>query len=220
MHPILLGLTVVGILTTCDLQTGFAQQQLRQFRPVTITYRSTTIVRTQWSPDSANPNASSQNGTGTTATNGANPNEAAAPAGTSPGRQQVANGQPNQFSPGFSSGSSANGSQGGFGQRPTNQQLQNPSGGFNMTHSGFSQSQYMSPNNYFGPQYHVWSNLHTQPTSLAVFESFNRYQPDINSNSGAYYSPNTYIGAANNQWSNLSNGSITPNDLGGWNYSP
>lgn len=103
-------------------------------------------------------------------------------------------------------------------QRPSLQQLQNPSGGFNMTHANFSQSQYISPNNYFGPQYHDWSNLRTLPANLSTFESFNRYQPDINS--GAYYSPNTYIGSMNNQWSNLSAGSITPNDQGGWTMSP
>ena len=102
--------------------------------------------------------------------------------------------------------------------RPTNQQLQNPSGEFQLSHGGTSQPASVAPNNYFGAEFHSWNNLQTRSGDLDSFESFNRYQPDTNS--GAYFSPNTYVGSANNQWSNLSSGSLAPNELGGWNYLP
>ena len=198
-------LTVVGIIAASGFQTGFAQQQ-PQLRPVTITFRSTSIVRTQWSADSASSNDTSSNPGGSVG--GSVPNllpEAARPS--------------IQSSAGSSFGANDGGSTNGSNQpRPTNQQLQNPSGGFHFSHAGLSQNQYTSPNNYFGSQQHSWSNIRLQPSTLSSFESFNRFQPAMNS--GAYYSPNTYMGPANNQWSNLSSGVITPNDGGGWNYQP
>ena len=36
---------------------------------------------------------------------------------------------------------------------------------------------------------------------------------------GIHYAPNTYVGTGFSNWSNLSSGVVTPNPLGGWNYS-
>lgn len=100
--------------------------------------------------------------------------------------------------------------------RPSLQQLQNPSGGYQMTFSNFSHDQYMSPNSYMGTQFNTWNNIQMQPTVLSPFESFNRTQPPT---SGWYVSPNTYVGGGFSQWNNLSSGSIWPNYVGGWTYS-
>lgn len=215
MRSLLIGLGVVGISALFAADDAIAQQ--RQPRPVTITYRSTTITRTQWSPDSPNPNTTSPGGMSSTTT----PDSSFAvwQGNGEPGSQSSAAKTPNPYSPSFSRSTATAGEPfSGTVHRSTNQQLQNPSGGFQLSHVGFSEPASIAPNNYFGAEFHSWSNLQTRSGNLDSFESFNRYQPATDS--GGYYSPNTYTGSANNEWSNLSSGSLSPNELGGWTFRP
>ena len=175
-------------------------QQAR--RPITIVFRQAPVAKTQWSGDesvsTATPDgtASSEHRSATATPPGELPDE--------PQHSQSAiTGASQQAMAGNSS-------------RPTLQQLQNPSGGYLLTHSNYSQGQYTSANNYNGSQFNSWNNLRQQPENLDLFQSFNRTQPPTAW--GGYASPNTYIGPANNQWSNLSTGYITPNVMGGWTY--
>lgn len=214
MRPSLFALAALGILTVGGSRDAFAQQ--RQLRPVTITYRSTSVIRTQWPQGTSNQITPAPGDTVSTTTPVSN---------TVTGRDNAGQGaslmnrklvNPNPV--GFSRGTVADESFNGGAQRPTNQQLQNPSGAFQLSHAGFSQPGSVAPNNYFGPEYNGWNNLRVPSGNLDSFESFNRSQPDMNS--GGYYSPNTYLGIANNDWSNLSSGAVSPNELGGWSYQP
>lgn len=205
-------LIIVGVLTVIGIRDVFAQQ--RQVRPVTITYRSTSATMTQWSADLTNPGVTTPFGAASAPNQGSNP-IVRDTAGQKP--PPAASTMGTSFSPGFSRTPAIPESSSGNSERPTNQQLQNPSGGFQLTHAGFSQPATMAPNNYFGPEFQNWSNLQMRSGNLDAFESFNRFRPE---DSGAYYSPNTYVGSENNHWSNLSSGVVTPNDLGGWNYRP
>lgn len=99
--------------------------------------------------------------------------------------------------------------------KPSLQQIQNPSGGYQMDYWNMSQGAYTMPNTYMGTQFNSWNNIQMQPIGLSEFEAFNRTQPP---NSGWYVSPNTYVGAGFNTWNNLSSGYITPNYLGSWTY--
>ena len=203
MRHLLLGLVVAGVVTSCGLQSAFAQQRPR---PVLIVFRQTAVARTQWSPDSGNI----QNGIGSH-----NP----APTGnTMPGMLPASATTQTTSTTGSQLNSANSDSAIDYSQRPTIQQMQNPSGAYQITHNGFTQGQYTSANNYFGSQFNTWSNLRPVQMNLDLFESFNRTQPPLNPNSGAYFSGNNYLGPVNNQWSNLSSGSITPNYLGSYIY--
>ena len=206
MRQILLGLTVFCMLMSSGLQPAFAQQLPR--RSVTYTFSQNSITKTQWSPDAGNssssgsivPGAKSSAATGT------------ATPGMLSNASQSASPNPGGISPSLATGSLAS----DLGPRPTAQQLQNPSGAYNFTHSGISHGQYTTGNTYFGSQFNSWNNLQMQPTTLDSVQTFNRTLPPVNS--GAYYSPNSYLGPVNNQWSNLSSGCVTPNYLGGYIY--
>lgn len=206
MRHLLLGLVVFGLMTTFDLKTGFAQQRSR--RSVIYYFQQTSVAKTQFSPDATNPATPS---TASTTTDDSPAKGSAAPdllaAGAQTSGQNSVNSQP---SPATTSPAI------GFSPPPTNQQLQNPSGGFQFSQTGMTQNPNASQNNYFGSQFNNWSNLRTLPTSLDSVQTFNRTQPSIDS--GAYFSPNTYFGPANNQWSNLSTGTVTSNYLGGYIY--
>lgn len=99
---------------------------------------------------------------------------------------------------------------------PTNQVMQNPSGLYNMSHSGITASQQYAPNLYFGPQFQNWTNQRAMPDSPASFGEMSRNQPGP---FGGYVAPNTYLGSGFSSWSNLSSGNIAPAATGGWNYS-
>jgi hypothetical protein len=199
MRHLLFPLMIFGLVSGGGVQIASAQQPQRP--PITIIYRSTSIVRTQWSGD-ASSFAGGGAGWGSATSAMASP-------GLLPAGQ-------NSFTQPSGGGSGPNVAGGGQ-SLVTNQELQNPSGGFNLTHNGFTQNQYVSPNNYFGTQYQNWNNLRTQSSISTAVDSLNRFQPAMNSG-GYYYAPDHFSGAANNQWSNLSNGSVTPNCLGGWTY--
>jgi hypothetical protein len=100
--------------------------------------------------------------------------------------------------------------------RPTNQMLQNPSGAANLTHSGFTSSQQMAPNLYFGQQFQAWTNQQPVAQMPATYGEMGRFQPGP---SGGYTAPNTYLGSGFSSWSNLSQGGATPGATGSWNYS-
>ena len=100
--------------------------------------------------------------------------------------------------------------------RPTNQMLQNPSGDYNLTHTGITSSQQMAPSNYFGQQFQAWSNQQPVAQMPASFGEMNRYQP---APFGGYVAPNTYVGSGFSNWSNLSPGGASPGATGSWNYS-
>jgi hypothetical protein len=99
---------------------------------------------------------------------------------------------------------------------PTNQVMQNPSGLYNMSHSGITASQQYAPNSYFGPQFQNWTNQRGMPHSTASFGEMSRNQPGP---FGGYVAPNTYLGSGFSSWNNLSSGNIAPAATGGWNYS-
>lgn len=100
--------------------------------------------------------------------------------------------------------------------RPTNQALQNPSGAYNLSHSGFSSSQQMAPNLYLGQQFQNWSNQQPVGQMSASMGEMSRYQPG---QFGGYIAPNTYLGSGFSTWSNLSQGGNSPGANGSWNYS-
>jgi hypothetical protein len=159
----------------------------------------------QWSPDSAPTNTSPSN---IPAANTAATAPGLLPAATQGVNNNQVDASANQL---FSNPSNNS------GPRPTAQQLQNPSGAYNFSHSGMSQSQYITANNYLGSQFNNWNNIRLQPNTLDAFQAFNRTQPPANS---GYFSPNTYFGAGFSQWNNMSSGSPMPNYLGGYIYQP
>lgn len=191
---------LIGLLASSNAVPTMAQQRRR---PVTYVFQQAPVARTQFSPDASSAAGSIEatERTGSGIVPGVLPAE-----GTQSDRNSESN------SP-QTSGDQISRDQ---SQRPTLQQLQNPSGAFTMSHPNYSQGQYMSPNNYNGSQFNTWNNLRQPPQNLDLFQSFNRTQPPTTW--GGYMSPNTYIGPANNQWSNLSTGYITPNWVGGWTY--
>lgn len=101
--------------------------------------------------------------------------------------------------------------------RPTNQMLQNPSGGFNLSHSGFTSQQQTAPNSYFGQQFQNWTNQQQVNQMPASFGEMSRFQPGPD---GTYVAPNTYLGSGFFDWSNLNQGGITPGATGSWSFSP
>ena len=207
MRNFFLGLTIVGFAINCESNTAHAQQR----RPVTIYFRTASVTKTQWSPQGT---ASDAPAAGDSSTVGSQPSTLAPPSASSPIQNSSAsNPALSNSSPAESGDNPSN----QFGNRPTLQQLQNPSGMFQMTHSNFMQNHYTTPNNYVGSQYNYWNNLQPQSSSLDSFQSFNRTQPPLYS--GAYISPNTYVGTNFNSWNNLSSGYAMPNYLGSYIYS-
>lgn len=177
-----------------------AAAQGRPRRPVTIHFQQSPITRAQFSSDEM-------------------PQGAPAEVGSNSSLQE----SQTAFSPtsngmSFPTVAGSTGVSSEMSQRPDVQQMQNPSGAFNMTHGGVTQGQYYSNNNYFGSQYNNWSNLQTLPRNLDSSQTFNRSQPPVYS--GAQFAPNTYFGNANGQWSNLNSGYAVPNYLGGYIYQP
>ena len=202
MHRIFIWLMAIGVLNEFALSSGFAEPPKRS--STAMVFRGTSIQRTQWSSDSETAAISSNSDTATP--------------GTTPG---LLPGASNSIVPSHSGSAVRDGSNSAPSEmihRPTLQQIQNPSGGFQLSHSSFSQQHYSSPNNYVGTHFNNWNNLRPQSAGLSQFESFNRYQPSLNS--GGYTSPNTSFGSANNPWNNLSSGNLSPNYLGGWIYQP
>jgi hypothetical protein len=207
MRASLIRASVAGALVIIAVQQTRAEQ--RQDRPVTTVHRSTSITTIQWSPNSQ---------TQTDSTRSPKSTSAAAPGDTTSKSPAAATRQvnPNAVTLGRSTNSTEPFIE--VALRPTNQQLQNPSGGYHLTHLGFSQPASIAPNNYFGPEFNSWNNLRVPAGNLDAFESFNRFQPDMNSS--GYFSTNTWLGPINSDWSGLSSSSVIPNDLGGWSYRP
>jgi hypothetical protein len=81
--------------------------------------------------------------------------------------------------------------------------LQNPSGLYNMSHSGITSSQQYAPNLYFGQQFRTWTNQQTMDDSPASYNEMSRFQ--VGPNAG-YVAPNTYLGSGFSSWNNLSSG--------------
>jgi hypothetical protein len=100
--------------------------------------------------------------------------------------------------------------------RPTLQMLQNPSGGYSLSHSGTTTGQQMAPNLYFGPQFQSWTNQQGMAQMPGAYGEMSRFQP---APFGGYTAPNTYFGSGFSNWTNLSSGSIAPGSQGGWSYS-
>ena len=144
-------------------------------------------------------------------TNGARPNSAAVQQVSQPSSSPQTN-QPEQ------AGNSEKTAQESADQqpRPTLQMLQNPSGAFNMTHSGISTSQQMAPNTYLGRQFQNWSNQQPVGQMPSTFGEANRYQTGA---FGGYVAPNTYVGSGFSSWNNLSQGSVSPGSTGSWSFS-
>lgn len=205
MNRITLGI-IVAVVTVVTTRTPLNAQQ-RQKRSVTYTYayRTTAVVRTQWSPDAPTSTVATQSKSQTEGSPSTDPQSTGATTEKAAGSPS----RPAQAMPIAMHGSPSDQGQNDERSRPTFQQMQNPSGGFHLTHNSFTQNAYTSPNNYFGSQFNNWSNLQSQQ-----FDGFNRTQPDL------YFNSISYVGSVNNQWSNLTSGSISPNELGGWSYWP
>lgn len=101
-------------------------------------------------------------------------------------------------------------------KRPTYQQLLNPSAGWNLTHSGFTNSQQMTPNTFFGPQFQNWTNQQPTWQMPSTFGELSRFQPG---EFGGYVGPNTFVGTGFNSWTNQSPGGISPGATGSWGLS-
>jgi len=101
--------------------------------------------------------------------------------------------------------------------RVTNPMLQNMSNPSNLSFEGLATGQQAAPNTYFGRQFDNWGNMRDATTMMpASFGGLSQTPPQP---FGIYYAPNTYVGTGFSNWSNLSSGVVTPNPLGGWNYS-
>ncbi len=98
--------------------------------------------------------------------------------------------------------------------KPTNWQLQNPANPTN--HLLTSLTGPIAPNNYFGNQFHPWSNM-SQPTSMTQLPPTQTAVPPLNQ-TNAYTAPNNYFGGEFSSWSNLSHAQPEPNTFGGWNW--
>lgn len=206
MRQFLLTMTVTVIVTSISASDVSAQQ--RQLPPVTLTYQPNTIVRTE------RPIEDPRTGPASPVTLTFPPKQA----GTAGSSNEVTkDSMANRAGAGRDQITSPSRDE-SHSPRLTNQQLQNPSGGFQLTHYGMSNPHYQSPNLYLGHEFNNWNNLRTplSPT-LDPFESVMRTQPvDF----GGYYSPNTYLGSMYNDWSNFSPGTVFPNEMGGWSFLP
>jgi hypothetical protein len=101
-------------------------------------------------------------------------------------------------------------------KRPTYQQLLNPSAGWNLTHSGFTNAQQMTPNTFFGPQFQTWTNQQAAWQMPSTYGELSRFQPG---QFGGYVGPNTFVGTGFNSWTNQSPGGISPGATGSWGLS-
>jgi|GEM_PF-4705780 len=101
-------------------------------------------------------------------------------------------------------------------RRPTEWQLQNPSGQQNRTdESQFHVNGYVSPNTYYGARQRPWSNL-----SAPVYER--AQPPNIRpvpplTQTRVMVAPYTYWGPQNTRWNMVGPTQATPSPLGGWN---
>lgn len=102
-------------------------------------------------------------------------------------------------------------------KRPTYQQMQNPSGAFNMTHTGMSSGQQYSPNTYLGTGFDNWTNQQPISQSSSTYGELPRNQPPVQF--GGYTGPNTFMGTGFDSWTNMSIGGIAPGSGGSWDYS-
>lgn len=204
MRRLALGLIVVKFAFLSGINDLYAQSR----RPVTIVFRQSSTIKTQYSPDAVSADASSQSGSPTT---GSQPSSFNASPSAMPMGQTMASFQSNGPSVGVNANDAIP-----MANRPTLQQMQNPSGMFLMTHANELHNQYYTTNTYMGNQFNTWNNVRMQPTQLDQFESFNRTQPPTTTQ--GYVSPNTYMGTNFNTWTNLSSGNITPNYLGSYTY--
>lgn len=98
--------------------------------------------------------------------------------------------------------------------KPTTWQLQNPANPQN--NSPTEMTGPIATNNYFGSQFHHWSNI-SHPTPMAQLPFNQTAVPTINQ-TNLYTAPNNYYGSQFSNWSNLSSGQPVTNPFGGWNY--
>lgn len=98
--------------------------------------------------------------------------------------------------------------------KPTTWQLQNPANPQNNSPTEMTGT--IAPNNYFGSQFHDWSNVsHPEPMTQLPFNQ--NFVPTIDQ-SNLYTAPNSYYGGQFSNWSNISTGQPEMNPFGGWNY--
>lgn len=102
-------------------------------------------------------------------------------------------------------------------KRPTYQQMLNPSGAFNMTHTSMSSGQQYSPNTYLGTRFDTWTNQQPIDQNPSTYGELPRNQPPVQF--GGYTGPNTFMGTSFDSWTNMSMGGIAPASNGSWNYS-
>lgn len=105
-----------------------------------------------------------------------------------------------------------------YANRPTEWQLQNPSGIQNRSPTSPNIDGYVAPNNYFGANQRVWTNLSGPVVQQQMPANISPTIPLTQTN--VMIAPYTYYGASNAGWSNVTTGGATPSPLGGWNYRP
>lgn len=100
-------------------------------------------------------------------------------------------------------------------RRPTEWQMQNPSGEFNRVPTDKQLNGFVARNTYYGPQFREWNQM-----SRPVYEQTLPYNmqsvPPI-TQTNVMVAPNTYRGSNNYRWNLMAPGSATANPLGGWN---
>ncbi|MDX1967202.1 MAG: hypothetical protein SFV23_08535 [Planctomycetaceae bacterium] len=103
-----------------------------------------------------------------------------------------------------------------YANRPTEWQLQNPSGQQNHSTVDPRPTGYVAPNTYYGPQFRDWSRM-----SAPAYER--KLPPNMQSvppltKTQVMVAPYTYWGADNQRWLQMTPGNATQSGLGGWNY--
>lgn len=98
--------------------------------------------------------------------------------------------------------------------KPTQWQMQNPANPANNLPTHMTGT--VAGNNYFGSQFHPWSNM-SQPAPMTQLP-FNQTATTPINQTNLYTAPNVYYGNQFSGWSNLRSGNIEPNAFGGWNY--
>lgn len=100
-------------------------------------------------------------------------------------------------------------------RRPTEWQMQNPSGEFNRFPTDKQLNGFVARNTYYGPHFREWNQM-----SPPVYEQTLPYNmqsvPPI-TQTNVMVAPNTYRGSSNYRWNLMAPGSAIANPLGGWN---
>lgn len=103
-------------------------------------------------------------------------------------------------------------------RRPTEWQLQNPSGWQNRNPTSRELPGYVSPNNYFGPQYREWSQMSPPVSQSERPANMTPTTPLLQSN--APVAPLNYWGESNVRWNNITIPRPQPSPFGSWTIAP